>query len=308
MECFAPLKANRATDGSISFSNLEGSNLSLPCGQCMGCRIQRTQMWTIRMLNEAKCHDHNSVLTLTYDDSNLPSNGSLEPQDVTLFIKRLRKSLSPKKISYFYCGEYGENLSRPHYHLVLFGHDFSSDRQFFYKTNHVTFYNSSSLSKLWRKGHATLSDFSKEGAQYTAKYVLKKVNGKKQLSHYKLKLPEFSRMSKKPAIGKRFLEQYYPEIYDNRCVRDFQNSYKVPRYYDKWLEKHHLAIYELTKQQREAASLDFTPLTQEELTRIHQVKMLCHKTRSFELNGHSTNSELDSLIVNYYKNIGVQNV
>lgn len=258
------------------------------------------------MLNEAKFHTANCVLTLTYDDSNLPPDGSLRPDDVSIFIRRLRKS-TRLKVSYFYCGEYGENFSRPHYHLVLFGYDFSTDRKYHFATNLSKFYTSDYLTNLWRQGHALISDFSKEGAQYTAKYVLKKVNGKSQDSHYKGKLPEFARMSKKPAIGLRFVQQYFEEIYNNKCVRDFQNSYKIPRYYDKWLEKNHPAIYEAVKQERESSCIDSFPATQEELTRIHKVKMLCHKSRSYTLNGHSQNSELDSRIVNYYKNIGVLN-
>lgn len=50
-------------------------------------------------------------------------------------MKRLRKYLEPVKVRFFACGEYGDNTYRPHYHLILFGCDFRSDRRLYKLSN-----------------------------------------------------------------------------------------------------------------------------------------------------------------------------
>lgn len=88
---------------------------TVPCGSCIGCRINKTSQWTFRLLLEQKNWDKASFITLTYDDDHLPSDASLHPEDLTLFWKRLRKNLDGRKIKYFACGEYGDATQRPHY-------------------------------------------------------------------------------------------------------------------------------------------------------------------------------------------------
>ncbi len=41
-----------------------------------------------------------------------------------LFIKRLRKYFNNNKIKYFYCGEYGTQTLRPHYHMIVYNAPF----------------------------------------------------------------------------------------------------------------------------------------------------------------------------------------
>ena len=65
-------------------------------------------------------HPHNAYITLTYNDDHLPANGSLQPRDLQLFWKRLRKARTPG-IRYYACGEYGDQTARPHYHAIIFG-------------------------------------------------------------------------------------------------------------------------------------------------------------------------------------------
>ena len=138
MPCFFPLQATFSLrdDGkkSLVFSNTnarlfkEGvkpsgdNNLTLPCGQCIGCRLERSRSWAVRCVHEAYMYDDNCFITLTYDNDNLPLTGdglpTLDRDAVTLFLKRLRFRF-PHTIRYFGCGEYGDKLSRPHYHLIL---------------------------------------------------------------------------------------------------------------------------------------------------------------------------------------------
>ena len=47
--------------------------VTVPCGQCIGCRLERSKMWAVRCMHESQLHDKNCFLTLTYNDENLPT-------------------------------------------------------------------------------------------------------------------------------------------------------------------------------------------------------------------------------------------
>ena len=101
-------------DGSVKFvsRNKRGVEacLELPCGQCIGCRLERSRQWAMRCLHEASLHENNAFITLTYDDSNLPRGGSLDYSDFQKFMKRLRKRIG-RKVSFYCGGEYGDTHS-----------------------------------------------------------------------------------------------------------------------------------------------------------------------------------------------------
>ena len=93
----------------------------VPCGKCLGCRKAHARQWAIRLVHEAQLHPTSAwFVTLTYDDGSLPDNGSLDPRDLQLFLKKLRRK-HRRKLRYYACGEYGDASDRPHYHLVLYG-------------------------------------------------------------------------------------------------------------------------------------------------------------------------------------------
>lgn len=115
---------------------LLGKVVYLPCGNCIACRREKRQDYTILQCCEASLYDpsENWFLTLTYDDEKLldpscTSSGagipaySLHKDDLQHFMELLRHRL--KSLGYpcrvFGCGEYGEQFERPHYHLSLFG-------------------------------------------------------------------------------------------------------------------------------------------------------------------------------------------
>lgn len=82
MPCFRPLKGyksrvrNRDTGKrSIVFNPREGFHdlpVTLPCGQCIGCRLERSRQWAIRCAHEASLYEENCFITLTYRDEDLP--------------------------------------------------------------------------------------------------------------------------------------------------------------------------------------------------------------------------------------------
>jgi hypothetical protein len=270
------------------------------------------------MVHEASQHEKNAFITLTYSDEHLPPNGSLCYEHVTLFLKKLRKLLdqSDTKIKYYYVGEYGENLSRPHYHIVLFGYDFSTDLRYrgqeniyqHWRTKNGTkYYVSSTLSALWGYGHCELGEVNYQSAMYVAKYVTKKIGGEKREAHYSrinpstgeyyTLTPEQARMSRREAIGRKWLEQFSGDIYPRDEVILNAKRLKAPRYYDRWLEKHNPELYEQIKQVREDNSKLFN---QDESTIKHKVKLLDQKNFSRELEGTCQNNIYDEKLLSYH--------
>lgn len=174
---------HRLPIGAYSFTQV-------PCGKCIGCRLDYASNWADRLCLEALDYpsDRRWFITLTYDDSHLPPLGkcgihTLFPRDVTLFLKRLRSAYPSEDIRYFYSGEYGESDNkRPHYHLILFGHSFDDLK--YYKANPQgdPLFTSDKLTALWRCGHAVVGEFTWNTAAYTARYVLKRSKAKAQRS------------------------------------------------------------------------------------------------------------------------------
>lgn len=174
-----------------------------PCGQCLHCRINKRRNWTNRMRLELLDHGKASFVTLTYSEDCLPAGGTLVPEDVTKFFKRLRSAfqyedeqradacLLPRfrRIRYYYCGEYGEHGGRPHYHIALFG---------------VCQTETDLLEKCWHNGHIYTGELNKNSIQYVAGYILKGMNhDRSEINSEFLKgrHPEFQRMSRNPGLG-----------------------------------------------------------------------------------------------------------
>lgn len=250
MPCFHPLQAWKRPDGGIVFSEVKsdgGQSLDLPCGRCVGCRLERSRQWASRILNEAKGHDCNSFVTLTYAPQHLPPGGSLDYADFQRFMKRLRKRLHGQKIRYYMAGEYGEQLERPHFHACLFGCDFSFDRSLWSNKGGFRLYRSPTLEQCWSFGHSLIAELNFETAAYVARYVMKKITGSMADDHYRKVdpdtgevyqlTPEFNRMSLKPGIGHDFITKYMDDVYPHDYLVVNGKRTKPPRYYDKQFEK-----------------------------------------------------------------------
>ena len=162
MPCFHPMPAVRLSDGSVTFtsrSKVDGNDFELPCGQCAGCRLERSRQWAVRCVHESQMHERNCFITLTYPDEFLPPHGGLIYRDFQLFMKRLRKRIG-YPVRFFMCGEYGELDQRPHFHAILFGCDFD-DRKYFSKTGSgYKLYTSDLLIQLWGMGHCPVGNVS----------------------------------------------------------------------------------------------------------------------------------------------------
>lgn len=225
------------------FSKIPRSDLEpvrLPCGQCIGCRLERSRQWAIRCVHEASLYERNCFITLTFNEEHLPKTGSLDKRDFQLFMKRLRKKFGAG-VRYFHCGEYGEKNNRPHYHACLFNFDFA-DRTLWSVRRGISLYVSRDLQDLWPYGFSTVGDVTFESAAYVARYITKKVTGELQSSHYEkinettgeifqLK-PEYVTMSRRKGIGNGWLEKYMSDVYPHDRVILRGREMRPPKYYD----------------------------------------------------------------------------
>lgn len=246
MPCYKPLSAWRDSSGAIFFSDRgRGDRIDLPCGRCIGCRLERSRQWATRIMLEAQAHEKTSFLTLTYNDSNLPSPPSLRYIDYQLFMKRLRREVGP--VRFFMCGEYGDQNRRPHYHACIFGADFSDDRLLWSTTSQGHgLYRSPKLESLWPHGHSLIGELTFESAAYVARYVLKKVTGDQASAHYRFidadgavhqLEPEFCHMSLKPGIGALWFDKYRADVYPHDYIVINGVKTKPPRYFDRLLKR-----------------------------------------------------------------------
>lgn len=191
-------------------------------------------------MHEARYHEKNSFITLTYDNQNLPGidiapGGNLYYPHVQSFLKNLRQSIHRKspnsKISFYCCGEYGSKNGRAHWHLIIFGYDFP-DKTFWRNSKGNPIHRSAHLEQLWRHGNSEIGTVTDSSANYCASYVTKKVTGTKaKKEYYAGRKPEFSIRSK--GLGKRFYEEFYTDMYPHDYIMQNEKKRTIPEYYDK---------------------------------------------------------------------------
>jgi len=187
--------------------------------------------------------DSNCFITLTYEDSKLPYQGSLVYKDFQRFMKRLRKRVGP--VRFYMCGEYGDQFWRPHFHACLFGYDFPDRKHFKKMPSGFKISTSEILSSIWTDGFASVGELSFESAAYVARYVMKKITGPQAAAHYeRLDLssgeifslvPEFTQMSLKPGIGAEWFKKFRSDVYPHDEVVLRGMKMKPPKYYDRLL-------------------------------------------------------------------------
>lgn len=275
MRCFAPIQAyygdkvnpetgKRPMVFKVGASH-SGVRQMLPCGNCLGCKLERSRVWAMRMLHERKMHDQSCFLTLTYDNENLPTVGTLVKEHLQGFHKRLHNrllDLRGRGIRYYGVGEYGDITRRPHYHSIVFGFDFPDKLMYSENRRGDKIYSSKLADEIWSFGAVRIGEVNFESAAYCARYCIKKVPKlERDAGHYIVydadgviheRLPEFAHMSRRPGIGMSYFEKYGGEIqkHDNVIV----NGRAVPsiRYYDQKIEAVDPTAMELIKRKRRA--------------------------------------------------------
>lgn len=249
MPCYSPLTAYTPPGGGkVVFKSpyLGATPLTIPCGQCIGCRMSRADEWATRLYHEQTTHDASSFVTLTFSDEHLPDSYSISVRDLQLFIKRLRKRLGHGRVRYFGCGEYGDEGGRPHYHLILYGYDFPDKYLWDKSPAGYPVYRSPMLEELWPFGYSNIGTVTMESLGYVARYVLKKVNGEAAEDHYRRVHPftgqvvqvqkEFIVMSTRPGIGAAWYQRFKGDAFPSDFVTVNGQRKPIPRYYTKKLK------------------------------------------------------------------------
>ena len=262
----------------------------IPCKHCWACQLKYAAEWATRLTWESQRYEHKYYITLTYDEEHVPIfssmryydddkgtyteyendgtwNGSLEPKDMTRFIKTLRKHYERQGITdikYFYCGEYGGETKRPHYHMILFGapldlnqfHDFHIDPK--HKKLH---WKSKEIEKWWGKGMIDVAEVEWNSCAYVARYCMKKINTENDGRVYaeQGKYKEFIRMSRRPGIGMRYYDENATKIYEldeviQRTIKGNVSAFKPPKAFDRKFKEQFPEEWESIKASREAAA------------------------------------------------------
>lgn len=264
MACYHPLLAVKysMTDPEWkvigSFEDSDVTNLSfaktmmVPCGHCIGCRLDYSRKWANRMALEKETTGDALFITLTYDEEHLPicyvyeniTFGTLVLKDVQDFWKRFRKKLKGKKITYYQAGEYGDLTERPHYHFIAFGiglDDIPKLKPDGKNELGNVWYRSEWLDDIWKCGRVCIAEANWQTMAYVSRYVTKKVIGGDVRAHEFLgRHNEFATMSKNPAIGLRWLIENAPRIEDDRLTHiaiPGKGSVKIPKYFMDKAEK-----------------------------------------------------------------------
>lgn len=228
---------------------------TVPCGKCIGCRLQRSREWANRCMLELEYHKSAYFVTLTYNDEHVPTvyypdpdtgealpAHTLRKRDFQLFMKRLRFKFSDQKIRFFACGEYGPETMRPHYHVILFGLELHDTVPWSRSPQGFQYYLSQQMQEVWSVrnapsrygsincltadpeyfcdpiGHILVSEVSWETCAYVARYCTKKLTGEASEFYDVHNIePPFSLMSTHPGIAKQWFVDH-PDCYNYEYI------------------------------------------------------------------------------------------
>lgn len=226
--------------------------ITLPCGNCIGCRLDKARTWALRNYHESQMSSGSCFITLTFGDEatidnvfrldqfkNLSRNAKFKEArkrvntlvrgDFSAFIKRLRKELrngfeyydsSGHKryfrlrsgLRFYACGEYGDLNSRPHYHALIYNFDFPGKVYIATERGNV-YWTHPVLERAWGYGFVYISDFTINTANYVSRYVTKKINGRLKDEWYQGLEPEYQVCSNRPGIGRSWFEKFHKDVY-----------------------------------------------------------------------------------------------
>lgn len=205
------------------------NNIKVPCGNCLGCRIDNLLLWTARC-NYEYYKGSSAFVTLTYDKYHCPrvehsNEPTLSFDDCHKFIDNLRhktKGVNCRGIrqdwSYFGCGEYGLFNQRCHLHFLFFGLDFEYCSKLFRDT--------------WKKGFVKSLPILSGGVRYVVDYFSKeKLTGDlaiEKYDNYGLERP-FKVCSR--GLGSELFFNHRDEIRNGDVLKIGSRLIPVPTYY-----------------------------------------------------------------------------
>ena len=279
----------------------DGDTKPLPtaCGRCIGCRARLATDAGIRGAHELEFHDHARFLTITYENEALPAGRNLSKADIRAFWLKLRRA-TPDKLKILYCGEYGGQTGRPHYHAIVYGLRVEDEIPVTSNAHGHELCRSDTLEALWAKGAIWIGDVTADSCAYVGGYLLKDMGG-----DYDADKPYFAMTSigeefrdVRPyvsyphgGLGRQWIEKYLDSVFpDGQVIRGKISSvkpvgmlpggiplitprggsrplkkYPAPRYYEKVCEQIDPEKYELFRRKREEYAQ--SPAYQRELTK-----------------------------------------
>lgn len=269
--------------------------VTIPCGRCIGCRIDNSRDWATRMMLERKYSLDSWFLTLTYSPEaetkeerdfkfighdgvehcyrqfpNLNPFGefTLNGEDYRNFNKRLLKKFSKRlpdnyRIRFFLCGEYGEENGRSHYHGIYFNLLLNKDVEYelkpYFFRNGVQYYRSLALEDIWGFGRVILGKVTYESCSYVSRYCTKKFFDDPASYDEKLKMPEFIQMSRNPGLGKKWFDENYESIYNSYIITvSGGRQLPVPKYFYRLLEEKDPVKFEEVRDRQRLLGRDFS--------------------------------------------------
>lgn len=235
MPCLSPVSITVRSRGSLG-----KSFFTVPCRQCMCCRLKKVQ--SLRMMSDLYLYDRYmngqgaSFVTLTYSDNFLPVNDSgiitLRKSDLQKFNKRFRINLMRNNFNIPYkfiaCGEYGGRLGRPHYHIVMLGITKPIADEFVpLSWNHVEY------------GISDIGSLARGGLNYVLKYCTKTSLGKDAQRLYDDNDVERPFLCHSKSLELDYFLRNLQEIEDNNfALRHKGKLVSLPNYYRKKYDVH----------------------------------------------------------------------
>lgn len=272
--------------------------IEIPCGKCLGCRLDYSRHWADRCMMELQSHESSYFVTLTYDDFHLPTTEYISPitgeicdintlrkEDLRIFIRHLRQHTG-QKIRFFASGEYGTHSLRPHFHIILFGLKLDDLVRISQNNLGQPYYSSPTISRAWcdsdgiPRGFVTVGEVTYESCAYTARYVMKKAGKDNSLFTDKGMEPEFTSMSTHPGIAYDYYSSHQ-DMFDFGTIHystpDGGKSCSIPRYFKKQLEKDDPAKFAKLKHNRKYIKVN-TKLKEEQSSLSYQDMLLAEES------------------------------
>jgi hypothetical protein len=241
--------------------------VSVPCGQCICCRLNQQREWSLRMQLEARMHQHAYFATLTYNDDAMPRDGSLRKADLQGFLKRFRVNVAREfegaPVRFSSCGEYGTGGKRPHYHVLLFMGDVALPDLVPWRRSEsdALLYRSAFLERAWSRfdpevnarvpmGFCEIGNVEPESCNYVAGYHVKHLTGERGAEYLRRMnsetgevwqvAPEFTQHSTAPGIGAPWFQAFPDDVVSFRGMGEVRLSekerYPVPGYFLRMLK------------------------------------------------------------------------
>ena len=99
MPCYHPISAFKTASGEVVFQELarygNSTPIKIPCGQCIGCKLERSRQWGVRCMHEAQMHKQNCFITLTYNEEIAPEGTTTADGFVIEEEDDIRTSVAP---------------------------------------------------------------------------------------------------------------------------------------------------------------------------------------------------------------------